>query len=417
MAKQEKLPKQQEDLPLPEKETPAHAQTKTSFKSKWLFPLVLVVILIVGLCGYILFQNNATNQVACPQDAKQCPDGSYVGRVGPHCAFGTCPAPTQTTDETINWKTYTHSSLPFSVKYPSDVLTPSFKNIDPEALKNRLISLSSDIDQYVESKYYGNGIDGFDDSDNTDLGSLIPQSDYIPNSTYSYRGIRFSQYYLGNKDISALVPYFRNNKGFSTTQINGVKVGVFDGTTKITGIPPAYVKTYYFKMGEYVLSVGTFIFASAAPLDKSKIFTLFDNLAKTIKIYNQPITTKPETPTNTQTPTPVPFGIKNIDPTYLPRNYDSLGKNHMTVNGSRFQRGATVRINGPYDLQSGAPLNGQAIDDVALTNVIYTPDTKLYGTIPAGLQNGYFKIIVTNPDGSSVSTGLSLLRGNDPNEK
>lgn len=29
-------------------------------------------------------------QVACPMDAKLCPDGSYVGRTGPNCQF-TCP--------------------------------------------------------------------------------------------------------------------------------------------------------------------------------------------------------------------------------------------------------------------------------------------------------------------------------------
>lgn len=29
--------------------------------------------------------------VACTMDAKQCPDGSYVGRVAPDCAFAACP--------------------------------------------------------------------------------------------------------------------------------------------------------------------------------------------------------------------------------------------------------------------------------------------------------------------------------------
>ena len=29
--------------------------------------------------------------VACTMDAKQCPDGSYVGRVAPSCEFATCP--------------------------------------------------------------------------------------------------------------------------------------------------------------------------------------------------------------------------------------------------------------------------------------------------------------------------------------
>jgi hypothetical protein len=29
--------------------------------------------------------------VACAQDAKQCPDGSYVGRQAPSCEFAPCP--------------------------------------------------------------------------------------------------------------------------------------------------------------------------------------------------------------------------------------------------------------------------------------------------------------------------------------
>lgn len=29
--------------------------------------------------------------VACTMDAKQCPDGSYVGRIGPDCRFAPCP--------------------------------------------------------------------------------------------------------------------------------------------------------------------------------------------------------------------------------------------------------------------------------------------------------------------------------------
>lgn len=29
--------------------------------------------------------------VACTQEAKQCPDGSYVGRTGPNCEFSLCP--------------------------------------------------------------------------------------------------------------------------------------------------------------------------------------------------------------------------------------------------------------------------------------------------------------------------------------
>ena len=31
--------------------------------------------------------------VACTEEAKQCPDGSFVGRSGPHCEF-ICPSVT-----------------------------------------------------------------------------------------------------------------------------------------------------------------------------------------------------------------------------------------------------------------------------------------------------------------------------------
>lgn len=35
------------------------------------------------------------NAVFCAQDAKQCPDGSFVSRVAPSCAFAACPVVTE----------------------------------------------------------------------------------------------------------------------------------------------------------------------------------------------------------------------------------------------------------------------------------------------------------------------------------
>jgi hypothetical protein len=34
----------------------------------------------------------STDTVMCTMDAKVCPDGSYVGRVGPRCEFAACPS-------------------------------------------------------------------------------------------------------------------------------------------------------------------------------------------------------------------------------------------------------------------------------------------------------------------------------------
>lgn len=32
-----------------------------------------------------------SEKTACTMEAKLCPDGSYVGRTGPHCEFEKCP--------------------------------------------------------------------------------------------------------------------------------------------------------------------------------------------------------------------------------------------------------------------------------------------------------------------------------------
>ena len=39
--------------------------------------------------------------VACTMDAKQCPDGSYVGRTGPKCEFAQCPSEENPTSEQV----------------------------------------------------------------------------------------------------------------------------------------------------------------------------------------------------------------------------------------------------------------------------------------------------------------------------
>jgi hypothetical protein len=39
-------------------------------------------------------QENDNGMTACPQDARQCPDGSYVSRTGADCEFAACPIKT-----------------------------------------------------------------------------------------------------------------------------------------------------------------------------------------------------------------------------------------------------------------------------------------------------------------------------------
>ena len=56
-----------------------------------LFYLNKSKIIKIGLFEDIFNASNSQAPIACTMDAKQCPDGSYVGRVGPKCEFKACP--------------------------------------------------------------------------------------------------------------------------------------------------------------------------------------------------------------------------------------------------------------------------------------------------------------------------------------
>lgn len=87
-----------------------------------LAPILIVVVITLAIGGYFIYNSySKPKQIACTKEAKICPDGSSVGRVGPKCEFSLCPSSestSSTSEETANWKTYT--SADFTFKYPSD---------------------------------------------------------------------------------------------------------------------------------------------------------------------------------------------------------------------------------------------------------------------------------------------------------
>lgn len=102
---------------------------------------------------------NTNEPVVCTDDAKLCPDGSYVGRTGPNCEFTACPETNtnvtvntnsgtntnSTTDETTDWKTYTDNVNNFSIKYP-----PTWSYRQSEEIANTSVTFTkpgSDIIQ------------------------------------------------------------------------------------------------------------------------------------------------------------------------------------------------------------------------------------------------------------------------------
>lgn len=56
---------------------------------------VIVLLLVVGVAGAIFvvarLSSGRSYYRACTQEARRCPDGSFVGRTGPSCEFAACP--------------------------------------------------------------------------------------------------------------------------------------------------------------------------------------------------------------------------------------------------------------------------------------------------------------------------------------
>ncbi len=100
--------------------------------------LIIILIATLALGGYLVYQKYQVTHtppqttpydpVACSQDAKLCPDGSYVSRVGPNCEFAPCPS---TGSDISNWKTYTNTEYKITFKYP-----PSFLIAAEETISN-----------------------------------------------------------------------------------------------------------------------------------------------------------------------------------------------------------------------------------------------------------------------------------------
>lgn len=58
--------------------------------------LLIAIVVLAGLLGLVSISGNldgklGNGQLACTTEAKQCSDGSYVGRTGPNCEFAECP--------------------------------------------------------------------------------------------------------------------------------------------------------------------------------------------------------------------------------------------------------------------------------------------------------------------------------------
>ncbi len=55
--------------------------------------IILGSLVLAALVGAVTLLSHRTrvSETACTMDARMCPDGSYVGRIGPSCEFAPCP--------------------------------------------------------------------------------------------------------------------------------------------------------------------------------------------------------------------------------------------------------------------------------------------------------------------------------------
>ncbi len=65
-------------------------------KNSLVTSVIILLLVIVGVFVFTMRQKPnqglpLPEQTICTQDALHCPDGTYVGRVGPHCEFAACP--------------------------------------------------------------------------------------------------------------------------------------------------------------------------------------------------------------------------------------------------------------------------------------------------------------------------------------
>lgn len=114
-------------MPLP------RSMTTVTPLSKALAMLLLILLPFLGFYLGMQYERMRTNpsdirvplpgpppeDSICTMEAKECPDGSYVGRQGPNCEFAPCPSE-KNPDGEKQWILYNSPLYQYSIQYPSN---------------------------------------------------------------------------------------------------------------------------------------------------------------------------------------------------------------------------------------------------------------------------------------------------------
>lgn len=96
-------------------------------KNKIALLAVFGLLLLIGILYIILINISAPSErVSCTQEAKQCPDGSYVSRTGSDCEFAACPGGSGTE----LWKTAADNNTGITFQYPEQLTAEYMRALD-----------------------------------------------------------------------------------------------------------------------------------------------------------------------------------------------------------------------------------------------------------------------------------------------
>lgn len=98
-------------------------------KNKVILLIIFLILVGVGAGLYFTFvykpKTAQPNVVFCTQDAKMCPDGSYVGRTGPKCEFTPCPEINIDKDWLYATDTSIGATFRFPERFPTEYIVPN----------------------------------------------------------------------------------------------------------------------------------------------------------------------------------------------------------------------------------------------------------------------------------------------------
>lgn len=97
-----------------------------SSRNKVTLLLLVLALILLGLVIAFIPKKQTDNPetVACTLEAKICPDGTAVGRVGPQCEFAACPNVGE------NWPEYLDLETGISFRYPQTLTTRYITAVD-----------------------------------------------------------------------------------------------------------------------------------------------------------------------------------------------------------------------------------------------------------------------------------------------